>query len=358
MDKVKVGVIGCGYMAQMAHIPCLAAHPQVEIVALCDFRKEVADALCRKWNIQHSTASVEQLLAMDVDAVFVLTPVQWHLHNIEAALKAGKRVFTEKPAAMSAASVRQLIDAERKSGQRVTVGYMKRRDANIEALKTLQGKSDWGRLLYVRTHSFIGSHWNAAINDVFPVVASSEVPAFDPKPLDPAPVWLGGERNADFYSFANPYYALLDTGCHSVNLLRHLAGAEPEVKAVRNRNGVRLVDFDFAGVPGIMEFCINFAMHRWDEVTELYYEKASITIKTPPPLDMQSSAEIDLYEEEGALHRCIQLEDNRQWAFKRQIEAFVADTLAGADGSGLPDAGKDVDLIERIYRMEKEMENA
>ena len=108
MNKVKVGIIGCGYMAQMAHIPCLKSIENVEVVALCDFRKSVADELCRRWDIPAQTDSVDELLAMDIDAVFVLTPVQWHLNNIKAVLKAGKHVFTEKPAAMSAASVKEL----------------------------------------------------------------------------------------------------------------------------------------------------------------------------------------------------------------------------------------------------------
>jgi predicted dehydrogenase len=218
MNKVKVGIIGGGYMAQMVHIPCLAANENVEIAALCDFRSEVVSKLCRKWNVPASTDSVAKLLAMDIDAVYVLTPVQCHLNQIEAALLAGKHVFTEKPAAMSEASVTRLITAQKKSGKTVAVGYMKRCDANISALKKVQEEADWGKLLLIRTHSFIGSQWNAAINDLVPVVSSGDLPVFDSSVLDPAPDWLVGDRNAEFYSFNNPYYGLLDTGCHSINL--------------------------------------------------------------------------------------------------------------------------------------------
>jgi predicted dehydrogenase len=352
MKKVKVGILGCGYMAQMAHIPCLKSLKNVEIVALCDCRKDVAAKLCRKWDIQYHTDSADKLLSMDVDAVFVLTPLQWHLNNIEEAIKAGKTVFTEKPATMSVASVNTLQQTAGECGKGVTVGYMKRHDANIAELKKIQSENDWGNMLFARTHSFIGAHWNAAIDDIMPNLSSDEAPAFDASQLDHGPAWLKGERNKEFYSFDNPYYALLDTGCHSVNLLRHLMGKNPEVKSVRNMSGVKLVDFDFEGVAGVMEFCVNFNMHKWDEVTELYFEKASVRILTPPPLDMQASAIVEIYSENGALHRNIILEDNHQWAFRLQTEAFIEKVISGNNASDLEDAAKDIEIIEKIYKME------
>lgn len=353
MNKTKVGILGCGYMAQMAHIPCLKSIENVEVVALCDFRKSVTAELCRRWDIPKQTDSVDELLAMDIDAVYVLTPVQWHLNNIKAVLEAGKKVFTEKPAAMSAASAKELKDISATSGNGVTVGYMKRHEANIVELKKIQAESDWGKMLFIRTHSFIGGHWNAAINDLVDVVSSDEAPVFDASPLDPAPAWLKDERDQTFYSFDNPYYGLLDTGCHSVNLLRHLTGKTPEVQSLRNMSGVKLIDFDFNGTPGVMEFCLNFNMHKWDEVTELYFEKATVKILTPPPLDMQSSAVVEIYSEDGALHRNIQLEDNRQWAFRLQTEAFIEKVLTDSNSSDLNDAEKDIEIIEKIYKLEK-----
>jgi predicted dehydrogenase len=353
MNKVKVGIIGCGNMAQLAHIPCLQAVNDAEIVALCGRREEVVTKLGKKLDTEYCVTSVEELLKLDIDAVYVLTPVQCHLQNIKAALAAGKHVFTEKPAAMSVESARELQPVAKLAGKNVTVGYMKRHEANIAAMKKLQKKSDWGKLLFVRTHSFIGSHWDAAITDLVKPVSSTEIPPFEPSVLDPGPKWLEMSRDAVFYSFDNPFFGLLDTGCHSINLLRHLTGVTPEVIAVKNVGGVRLVDFCFDGIPGVMEFCVNFAMHRWDEVTELYYEKASIVIKTPPPLDMQSSAEVDIYSEDGDLHQHLVLEDNRQWAFRLQAEAFISQVKSGNVISDLEEAEKDIEVIENIYKIEQ-----
>lgn len=356
MGKIKTGIIGGGYMAQMAHIPCLAANNNVQLAALCDCRPAVASTLCRDWNIPVSTDSVAELLKMDLDAVYVLTPVQCHLNQIQAALVAGKHVFTEKPAAMSAASVARLIEAQQASGKTVSVGYMKRNDSNLSSLRGIQEASDWGKLLFIRTHSFIGGHWNAAVNEVIPVVSSDDAPSFDASSFDPAPEWLDGDRNEDFYSFNNPYYALLDTGCHSVNLLRYLTDIQTsEITDVKNSGNVSLIDFDFEGTPGTMEFCLNFKMNRWDEVTELYFEKASVTIKTPPPLDRQSSAEVEIYLEEDGSQKTLRLNDNRQWAFRLQTEKFVEKIQSGEISSDLPDSLEDLRTIETIYKLEKEI---
>jgi len=352
MKKVRIGVLGCGYMAQTAHLPCLAMNPAAEVTALCDRRKDVAAGLARRWEIPQVCGSEEELLSLDLDAVYVLTPAQCHLANITAALEAGKAVFTEKPAAMSAESAAKLASTAALAKKGVSVGYMKRRDANIVELLRRMAEGKWGKLLFIRAHAFIGRHWNAAIDEAVSVLRASS-PAPEPKggELDPGPAFLAMPRDAKFYSFDNPYYALLDTGCHSVNLLRLLAGREPEVVSASERGGVKFVEFDFGGATGTLEFCVNFQMRRWDEVTELYFERASVRILTPPPLDMQSSSVVELYDEAGTLNRRLTLEDNRQWAFRLQTAAFLEKVRSGDDSAAdLDEAKHDIAVIETIYR--------
>lgn len=350
MEKVKVGIIGCGYMAQMAHIPCIKANANAELTALCDWRRpEVAKKLSSMWDVPDAVDSVDKLLNMDIDAVFVLTPLKWHLANISDALEAGKFVFAEKPAAMSVESVNKLAAM---GGKGVTVGYMKPHENNVVKLLEMQKKADWGRMLFIRTHSFIGGHWNGAVDALAKAVVSPVTTSKETFSPDPAPAWLKGERNAQFYSFENPFYALLDTGCHSVNFLRHLAGKDGKITNVRNLNGVRLIDFDFDGIPGVMEFCLNFNMRRFDEVTELYFERATVKITTPPPLDRQSAAIVEIYSEKDGTHQRLILDDNHSWAFALQTDDFIRKVQSGDTASDLAEAAKDVEIIENIYKFE------
>ncbi len=352
MGKVRVGIIGCGYMAQTVHMPCLRAIEDVEISALCDFRKKVTDEISRHFNVPFRTDSAEELLSLDIDAVFVLTPVQWHLYNIKAALQAGKHVFTEKPAAMSAASAYEISQTAAAARKVMAVGYMKRHDAGIAELKRLQSEDNWGKLLFARKHVFVGSGWNAGINNIIPILYSDEKIPFDSDLLDKGPEWLGGRRDEQFYSFDNPYYGFLDTGSHSINLLRYLTGIDPRVCSVRNISGVKLIDFDFDGCGGTMEFRVNFDTQRWEEITELYFEKASVRILTPSPLDMFSSAAVEILYDSGRRVYSQQTGSIRNWAFMRQAEQFISRVSAGNAFSDMADSVKDLEIIENIYKTE------
>ena len=91
-------------------------------------------------------------------------------------------------------------------------------------------------------------------------------------------------------------------------------------------------------------------MQRWDEVTELYFEKASVRILTPPPLDRQSSAVVEIYTEDGRRHQNLVLEDNRQWAFRRETDCFIRKVKEGCHASDLEEAAQDLEVIEKIYQ--------
>ena len=115
------------------------------------------------------------------------------------------------------------------------------------------------------------------------------------------------------------------------------------------RGGAKFAELDFGGVTGTFEFCVNFNMRRWDEVTELCFERASIRILTPPPLEMQSSSTVEIYDEAGALSRRFTLENNRQWSFRLQTDAFVEKVRTGDNSAAdLADAEKDIAVIEAI----------
>jgi len=348
-ELLKIGVIGCGYMAQSAHLPCLSALPGVELAAIYDPRTDVAKQVASRWKASEAVDSVDALLSK-CEAVLVLTPVQFHGSNIKAALAAGRHVFTEKPLAMSAKACLDLAELASSAKRSLQVGYMKQHEDNVRALQGFDRKG-WGKLLFVRTHSFIGSGWNANVNRLLPVI-SGPAPEADLSQADPGPAWLKGPRDAKFHSFGNPYYGLLDTGCHSVNLIKHLTGKGLSVRSVSNSGKVRKVDFDMEGVPATMEFCVNFEMRLWDEVTELYYEKATVKAMTPPPLSVNSAAKVEIHTESGAVDNDLTLGDTKRWAFLNQLESFVESVKAGHVVNNGAEAAADVQAIEDVYRKE------
>lgn len=353
MDKVRIGIIGGGFMAQMAHLPSLAAIPEADVVALCDPRRQAAEALAAKWDIGRVTTSAEELVGMDLDAVLVLTPVEWHRHHITLALEAGRHVFTEKPITLSAASGDSLKALAHEKRRTVMVGYMKRHEYNLAAALDDVAERDFGQPLFLRCHSFIGADWDARVTQLYHLIGSEESKEAGDGDRDHGPQWLDQPRDDAFYSFKNPFYALLDTGCHTVNLMRYLAGRTPDVLSAECKRGTRLATFDFGDFLGTMEFAVNFDVHRWDEVGELYLERGALKVFTPQPTFTQAAAKVEIYSERGNVHSFCTYGENNDWAFLRQMKAFVTAVRNDAvDHGAIADAQQDVAVMERIYQLE------
>lgn len=113
----RIGVIGCGDVAQRAYLSRLASHdPRRHLVALADPVDGRATALAQKYGIPRAYINHKELLASDVDVVVNLTPIQVHASVTLDAIGAGKHVYTEKPIATTSADADSIIDAARKQG--------------------------------------------------------------------------------------------------------------------------------------------------------------------------------------------------------------------------------------------------
>ena len=112
---IKVGLIGCGKIGQVRHLPEYAANPDCRITALYDINKQRAQELAQQYG---ATAydSYQALLASDVDAVSVCSSNASHAEIAVAALRAGKHVLCEKPMATTLEDCEAMVQAARESG--------------------------------------------------------------------------------------------------------------------------------------------------------------------------------------------------------------------------------------------------
>jgi predicted dehydrogenase len=134
---VRLGVVGCGLIAQLAHMPALAAQSRrFAVVAVADPSPRVREAVARRHGIAAAYAGHEDLLAhADVDAVLVASPNGTHAKVTLDALDAGAHVLVEKPMCLMAADAGRIVELAARSGRVVQVGYMKRFDAAYVALR-------------------------------------------------------------------------------------------------------------------------------------------------------------------------------------------------------------------------------
>jgi len=147
MKKIKVGIIGCGFIAQYKHLPSLAKLEEtVELHAFCDIIAERAQNAKEKYGTPTSYISSdyhELLNDASIDAIHVCTPNSTHYEIVCEAFAANKHVMCEKPMTISGEEGRKMVEAAKKSGKKFTVGYQNRfRDDAIY----LREMVDLGRL--------------------------------------------------------------------------------------------------------------------------------------------------------------------------------------------------------------------
>ncbi|MBN1676109.1 MAG: Gfo/Idh/MocA family oxidoreductase [Kiritimatiellae bacterium] len=123
---VRWGVIGAGGIADRRTIPeGIVPARNAELALLMDANVSVKAALEEKYKVPF-VGTVDDLLAGDVDAVYIATPTFLHEEQATAAAAAGKHVLCEKPLARDSASARRILAACRQAGVKVSIGYMMR----------------------------------------------------------------------------------------------------------------------------------------------------------------------------------------------------------------------------------------
>ena len=161
---LNVGLIGCGEIAQVVHIPTLSLMSSwFRITYLCDVSTAALKHCSAKIpsHVPRTTNNPEELCASDdVDVVLVANSDEYHAAHAVLALRHDKHVLIEKPAALTKRDIVALTEAERNSKGRVMVGYMRRYAAPFaDAVKEI-GSMD--KILYARVrgqnfHTFLQS---------------------------------------------------------------------------------------------------------------------------------------------------------------------------------------------------------
>lgn len=157
MEKLKIGVIGCGGIANAKHLPSLSKLPELcEIVAFCDLIPQRAQEAAEKYGAPDARTYTDyrELLAdPKIDVVHVLTPNVAHCQITIDAFEAGKHVMCEKPMAPTAADAQRMIDAARRAGKKFTIGYQNRFREDAQTLYKACRQGALGRVYFAKAHA-------------------------------------------------------------------------------------------------------------------------------------------------------------------------------------------------------------
>jgi predicted dehydrogenase len=144
---LRLGIVGCGFVAERRHLPTLRRLPEVDVVALADTDAARCRQLGATLDSPACFESVQQLLEhAEVEAVAVCTPAPSHAEVALVALDAGKHVFVEKPITLSLVEADRLIERARESAAVTTVGFNLRYHVLVEQGRRLLREGAVGRV--------------------------------------------------------------------------------------------------------------------------------------------------------------------------------------------------------------------
>jgi predicted dehydrogenase len=145
---LKVGVIGCGYWG-----PKLARNfhelPEAELAWTSDLRQERLDHLKGLYPQVQTTEDYRDLLASDVEAIVIATPVSTHHRLALEVLRAGKHVLIEKPIAASMQEAEEIVAEGEQQERVVMVGHTFEYNPAVEAMKAIVASGELGEIYYV-----------------------------------------------------------------------------------------------------------------------------------------------------------------------------------------------------------------
>ena len=337
MEPIQVGLVGCGPIAQLVHLPNLLSLAGCEVVAIADLRVGLARQVAQKHDIPKVYASHSELAAdPDITAVVAITHEAFHGSIATDLVNAGKHVMIEKPLTTNAVDGEVMVEAADRSGVVLMVNFMRRYDPGVDiakhAIDELRKSSEIGELTFLHCHRF-GSDWGC---DMDRAIGSAE-----PYPDLPQeyPAWVPESERDRFRAFNSAY-------CHELDLLRFIVGGVPEVEYARI-GASTLVVLDFNGVPATIEAGSSPAPF-WDQQIKVYFSRGSVTIKLSPPLLRNVPAEVEVFAAESCVVR--RLKSSWEWSFHAAARHFLACVQGNEESrSSAKDALKTQRLIETVF---------
>ena len=235
--RIRVGVIGTGYVAKNNFLPVLPRFEDVDFVGVMS--RDIANAkkaqkMCGAWN---ATDSIQELVDMNLDCVFVLTPKQCHAEQISFLLEHGVDVYSEKPMATTLKDADAIANLAEKTGRKLMIGFNRRFAPVCQEAKAV----------YAET----------------------------------APDVIIGQKNRP----KTEYRATLENAIHIVDLMRYYGGEVQNVQAISKYTDPYYEDFTTAqmefenGSSGIL--VASRSSGQWEETIELHGQNRSVLIKMP-----------------------------------------------------------------------------
>jgi predicted dehydrogenase len=315
---LRVGILGCGPIAQFAHFDACKKAPNAELYAICDAAADLRERMALVHEPRAVYGAYETMLSDPaVEAVVIAVADQFHVALCRQAVAAGKHVLVEKPLGVSIEECEQLREEARKSGVVIQIGNNRRFDPGIAFARRFI-REEIGGLMALKAWYCDSTHRYTMTDNLQPI------PRLSSEARRPA-----GNPKAD-----KRRYFMLTHGSHLVDTARFLGG---EIREVRGRLLERFgafcwfVEVEFAGgCLGHLDLTIPIR-GDFGEGFQVYGEHGSVSGRLFLPW-FHKSSEVECFSErDRQFHRPLG-EDAH--TYKLQMEGFADTILRGAPQHG------------------------
>lgn len=291
LNRLRVGIVGGGEVAQVIHIPTLQLLSHLYTVsAICDLSQKTVEHCAAKFQIPKTTTEPDEIFKdASIDVVLILTSDEFHTPYTIAALQAGKNVMLEKPMTLSLSSAEKIIEAEKAAnGPRVFIGYMRRYAPSfLGAFKSEIASIP--KILYARSRDIVGP------NSLFVDQSGTFPEKHTDFPLESGDVrtklldklFQECFRDTEITLAKQNYCRFLGSlGSHDLSLMREALGGLPDsiggvslndpfysaIFNYRNKDGSSFAVTYESGIDNVPRFDAHLAVYGQDKTVGIQYD--------------------------------------------------------------------------------------
>lgn len=299
MNKIfRVGVVGCGQIAQIMHLPYLHDIEGFRIEALSDISLNLLNKLGEKYSVPAKNRYLDyndMIDEADIDLVLVCN--KNHYKPVMKAIRNRKHVFVEKPLAFNVSEAMEILEAKDKYEVKIMVGYMKCHDPGfVYAAEKIKKMKD---ISLVRVHNYSGSFEH--LYNIYDLYRRDDVSTdvySKGKMVEKLSMLkeLGEERERLLPAYYNFLYGIV----HNTVLLRYLFGEDVKVlyADVYNKSDM-LVILQYGDKKVSIEIGFSDNMEIWDESIHVYSPDSNLSISFPFPYLKNAPTIVNINENEN-----------------------------------------------------------
>lgn len=338
---IRVGFIGLGFVAQQCHLPSFQGLENCELYAASDLHLDLMERVSNRYEIPKRYSNYIDLLSdPNVDAVVITTPRHLTTELCIDAIKAGKKVFTEKPISLSSIEAQSLLLVSKSMNLPVQVGYMRRFDsATSYAQKVLKNTFDSDKLVMVRANCYMGDSYASPFGDI-KANRNLRVNSVNPN--------LENMSKVDDEVYK--YY--LNVFSHTLDLIAYLLDEKLEFKNKildSSGQGFAILQGGNTGTP-IELATMKSKLNQWVETISFIFNEKIIDLNLNAAF-LKNVPGLVVVREGGADDIVTTIRPKWSWAFRNQAMNFIElcqDWPISSDN--LMSSIEQVELAEKIFK--------